>query len=227
MPATPFRPHRFASKFPFATPRCYVMGKVLTDPLYTAVWEALRNTREPLLDVGCGMGVLAFYLREHGWQEPCVCLDVDQGKIAIARRIQHQWPAPIQFLAGDAARGLPDHRGSVTLLDLLQYFSHDTQRSLLAAAASRVSENGVLIIRNAMVGKGGRHDITRVLDRAARWLRWMSVMPKDYPDRSSVCEILASHGLLGGFEPLWGRTPFHNWLGVFQRVSQPAILSHP
>ncbi|OAI57821.1 hypothetical protein AYO49_01785 [Verrucomicrobiaceae bacterium SCGC AG-212-N21] len=200
------------------------MGKVLTDPLYPAVWEALHETREPLLDVGCGMGVLAFYLRERGWEAPCTCMDVDRQKIAVAQRIQHRWPGSIRFLAGDAAQGLPEHRGSVTFLDLLQYFSHEAQQFLLAEAASRVSEDGVLIIRNAMVGTGGRHGITKVLDRVARWMRWMSVVPKDYPDRTNVCDTLAAQGLHGGFQPLWGRTPFHNWLGVFRRAPQPANL---
>jgi 16S rRNA G1207 methylase RsmC len=194
------------------------MGKVLMDPLYAAVLEALRPTREPLLDVGCGMGVLAFYLRERGWDAPCHCVDVDRKKIALAQRIQHRWPGAFAFHAVDVVSGLPDHSGSVTLLDMLQYLPHHAQDSLLASAAARVSADGVLVIRNAMSGGGGRHGITRVTDMLARWGRWMGTVPRDYPDRDSVCLSLAAQGLHGGFEPLWGRTPFHNWLGVFRRT---------
>src|SRR3954471_22980326 len=119
-----FRSHPFAHKFPFIIPRCYVMGKVLADPLYPAVLDVLRQTREPLLDVGCGMGVLAFYLRERGWQPPCTGVDVDPKKIALAQRLKHQWSGALDFRAADAIEGLPQHSGSVTLLDMLQYLPH-------------------------------------------------------------------------------------------------------
>jgi 16S rRNA G1207 methylase RsmC len=213
-----FRSRLFARKFPIITPRYYVLGKVLTDPLYPAVLEVLRPTREPLLDVGCGMGVLAFYLRERGWEQPCTGVDVDQRKIALAQRLQHQWSAGLDFHAADVTRGLPQHSGSVTLLDMLQYLPHDAQTGVLIAAAARVSPDGVLVIRNAMSGGGGRAGITRVTDMLARWGRWMGTKPRDYPDRNQICGTLAAHGLHGEFAPLWGRTPFHNWLGVFRRT---------
>jgi SAM-dependent methyltransferase len=213
-----FRSRHFAGKFPFITPRCYVMGKVLTDPLYPAVLEVLRPTREPLLDIGCGMGVLAFYLREGGWQLPCTGVDVDQKKIALAQRLQHQWSGTLDFRAADVTHGLPQHSGSVTLLDMLQYLPHGAQTEILISAAARVSAEGVLVIRNAMSGGGGRAGVTRVTDMLARWGRWMGTKPKDYPDRAQVSHTLAAHGLHGEFTPLWGRTPFHNWLGVFRRT---------
>ena len=53
--------------------------------------------------------------------------------------------------------------------------------------------------------------------KLAVWSRWIGAMPRDYPDRTTVCDLLAAQGLHGRFEPLWGRTPFHNWLGVFCR----------
>jgi SAM-dependent methyltransferase len=218
MSSPQFRSRPFARKFPFITPRCYVLGKVLTDPLYPAVLDVLRQTREPLLDVGCGMGVLAFYLRERGWQPPCVGVDVDAKKIALAQRLQHQWSGALEFRAADVTRGLPQHSGSVTLLDMLQYLPHDAQTDVLISAASRVSAEGVLVIRNAMSGAGSRAGITRITDTLAGWGRWMGTRPKDYPDRAQVCDTLAAQGLHGDFEPLWGHTPFHNWLGVFRRA---------
>jgi SAM-dependent methyltransferase len=201
------------------------MGKVLMDPLYEAVHKILRGTREPLLDIGCGMGVLAFYLREHGWAPPCTCVDVDLSKIVLARRLQHQWPGLVEFHAVDVVRGLPDHHGSVTLLDVLHYLPQDAQDPVLASAASRVSADGVLIIRNAMSGSTRRLGITKVTDWLGRWSRWMHTRPRHYPDPDSICATLAAHGLHGTFAPLWGRTPFHNWLGIFRR-SQLSVISN-
>src|SRR5690606_9789718 len=49
---------------PFSTrwDRNYVAAKVKTDPLYGAVYDELRGSDLPLLDLGCGLGLLAFYL---------------------------------------------------------------------------------------------------------------------------------------------------------------------
>lgn len=213
-----FRARSFAWKFPLFVPRGYVVVKVLVDPLYAAVMPVLRPTREPLLDIGCGMGVLAFYLREHGWEPPCTGVDLDARKVAVARRIQHRWPGVFDFRTADVTQGLPEHHGSVALLDVLQYLPPDAQTALLIAAAGRVSANGVLVIRNAMADTGRRQGFTQLTDRLARWWRWMGAVPKSYPERSAICDTLAAHGLHGEFKPLWGRTPFHNWLGVFRRT---------
>ena len=217
MPDAPFRPRVFARKFPFVVPRCYVLGKVLSDPLYAGVWEVLRTTQEPLLDVGCGMGVMTFYLRERGWQPPCTGMDVDAAKIAVAEQVRHRFPGECHFHVGDAAEAMPAHSGSVTLLDVLQYLPHERQLALLTQAASRVSADGLLIIRNTLAEDRKRYGFTVFMDWLARWLRWMGTPPQDYPRAETVREILAAQGLHGEFQPLWGRTPFHNWLGVFRR----------
>jgi 2-polyprenyl-3-methyl-5-hydroxy-6-metoxy-1,4-benzoquinol methylase len=194
------------------------MFKVLSDPLYATVLDVLRRTREPLLDIGCGIGVLAFYLREHGWDLPCTGVDVDGDKIAVARRIQHQWPGALDFQTRNAADGLPEHSGSVTLLDVLQYLPREAQEKMLMNAAVRVSANGVLVIRNAMAGSCKRAAFTRATDKLAYWWGWMGTVPRDYPERSHIAQALATQGLQGTFEPLWGHSPYYNWLGVFRRT---------
>lgn len=221
MSAPPFCPKSFARKFPMHGPRWYVLGKLLADPLYPAVMEALHDSAEPLLDIGCGMGVLGFYLRDCGWKGACTGVDLDESKIRIARRIQHQWPGPFSFHAADAASGLPPHHGSVALLDVLQFMPPGAQQAVLHAAAARVSPGGMLIIRNAMAGAGHRHGITKAVDHFSRWCRWMGMRPREYPAATGIRDTLASQGLHGEFRPLWGRTPFHNWFGVFRH--EPAL----
>src|SRR5690606_36122166 len=41
----------------------YSRGKLGSDPLYPGVCDALRGTTAPLLDLGCGLGLLAHALR--------------------------------------------------------------------------------------------------------------------------------------------------------------------
>src|SRR5438128_2543702 len=57
---------RIAAKFPTRFLKHYVRGIVTSDPLYDAVYERLRGRDDPILDVGCGTGLLALYLKERG-----------------------------------------------------------------------------------------------------------------------------------------------------------------
>jgi len=53
--------------------------------LYGGVAAALANSVAPVLDLGCGVGLLAHCLRAHGIAMPYHGVDNDAGKIAQAR----------------------------------------------------------------------------------------------------------------------------------------------
>src|SRR5690606_39767259 len=44
--------------------------KLSTDPLYPGVLRALRGSHAPVLDLGCGLGLLAHALRQDGQEMP-------------------------------------------------------------------------------------------------------------------------------------------------------------
>ncbi len=212
-----FSPLDFASRFTSVQERWYVAGKLATDPLYPAVYDVMRATTAPLLDVGCGMGVLAFYLRRRGWALPITGLDFDGRKIATACKLASGFGNDLTFFQGDAGVALPPHEGSVTVLDLLQYFSPDARDALLRECAARVAANGVLVIRTGIRDASLRFRVTRRIDQLATWVKWMKAVPVQYPQRDELVQVLREAGLDGEFEPLWGRTPFNSWLGVFRR----------
>ena len=222
MSLPPFSLRRFARVFPNSHARWYVAIKLATDPLYPAVLRHLRNTTAPLLDLGCGMGVLSFYLRAHGFQPPIHGIDYDPRKIEAAQHVlaspEKNHPAhDLTFAQGDARQGLPAHRGSVTILDILQYFPPAAQAALLTEAASRLLPGSLLIIRSGLETPGWRFRFTRWNDRQANRLRWMQAAPVHYPTPESLTNTLAAAGLTGTLQPLHGKTPFNNWLGVFSR----------
>ena len=72
-----------ASPPSFPSAGCAVMcgSKLRRDPVYPAAYELFRGSDEPILDIGCGLGLLAFYLRERGCRQPILGLDVDARKI--------------------------------------------------------------------------------------------------------------------------------------------------
>lgn len=217
MTASAVNIRRLAREFPGVSDRWYVRAKLSTDPLYGAVFKELENTEQPLLDIGCGMGLLAFYLRARGWKPRIAGFDYDVRKIASARSAAARLGPDTDFSSGDARSGLPEHFGSVSLLDILQYFTPDEQRGLLEAVAMRVAPGGRLIIRNGLASDDWRGRVTRMGDHFAKLTRWMREPTTHYPSGDFLQSCLRDAGLEGTLRPLWGRTPFNNWLGVWRR----------
>ncbi len=221
-----FSLRRFARVFPGSHARWYVAGKVASDPLYPAVREALCGSPAPLLDVGCGMGVLSFYLRAHGYTNAIHGIDYDPRKITAAHHVlQATKGENLTFAQGDARAGLPPHHGSVTILDILQFFPPEAQARLLTAAADCISPDGVLVIRSGLETPGWRFRFTRWNDRMANRLRWMQAPPVHYPSPESLTQTLTAAGLTGTLTPLYGKTPFNNWLAVFRRPALERRIS--
>ena len=63
----------------------YVRSKLRSDPLYGGVVAALAGSTAPVLDLGCGVGLLAHCLLARGIATPYRGVDNDAGKIAQAR----------------------------------------------------------------------------------------------------------------------------------------------
>ncbi len=201
--------------------RSYVYWKVRTDPLYPAVIQELTAAGDhPLVDLGCGPGLFAFYLKICGYQSPIHGLDVDAAKVQAAGRIaEGRWPE-VTFNAGDFVSWESGaHEGHVTLLDVMQYLCEEGQHILLRQAAACLTAPGHrLIIRNGLDDESWRATVTRVTDRAARWVRWMARSPRHHPSRAFIAATLLEAGLQAEFKPLWGATPFNNYLVVAKRL---------
>lgn len=206
-----------SARFPGMHARYYAWCKFATDPLYDAVFTALAGTTAPLLDVGCGMGLCSFYLRERGCKFPMRGIDYDASKIAVAQKVALDRESDLVFETTDARSGLPAHSGSVTLLDVLLYLTADGQTALLREAAARVAPGGKLVIRTGMEAPGWRFQLTKLTDWFAVLCFWMKGKPVHYPRLETLAATLEACGLRGTIRPLWGRTPFNNWLAVFER----------
>ncbi|BCX46670.1 methyltransferase [Haloferula helveola] len=196
----------------------YVAAKLRSDPLYEAVLDELRGSDLPLLDLGCGLGVLAFYLREHGLEVPIHSLDYDDRKIAEAQRLaEDRGTSGLSFAFHDAREGLPEHHGNVTILDILQFFSPEQIRTLLGLAADRVAPGGKLVIRSCVRDESLRFKATVAGDVLAKATFWMKAAPTHYPTSEDFRETLSPHGEVE-ITPLWGSTPFNNHLIVLKKA---------
>ena len=190
----------------------YSRGKLGSDPLYPGVVEALRGTSAPLLDLGCGIGLLAHALRRAGVALPYRGVDNDAVKIGHAVRARDNARLPdVAFDVVDLARGLPAHQGSVALLDVLQFVPPQAHGAIVDAAIAMLVPGARLVIRTGLDDGGRRARFTRRMDAFSRVLGWMNSGPKRYPDADMLRARFEAAGLDARFEPLYGNTPFNNW----------------
>ena len=206
---------RIGARFPRRWQRGYVVSKLRSDPAFAAIAVLMEGRELPVLDVGCGMGLLAFFLRECGFEAEYLGLDLDPRKILTARQLAGD-NASTQFREGNAA-ALPSFAGDVVLLDVLHYLSRADQQTLLTELAARVAPGGMLILRNVLRERGWRFRVTVIEEYLIHAMRWMRVGASYFPSREEIAEPLAAAGLALEIRPLWGNTPFNSYLIVARR----------
>lgn len=198
----------------------YARTKLRCDPLYGGVVAALAGSDASVLDLGCGLGLLAHCLRASALCLPYRGVDNDAGKISVAREAAARAMLAdtafecIDLSQTDASQPLRQHRGSVAILDVLQFLPPQAHAPLIDAAVACLTPGARLLIRTGLADGSERARVTRAVDSLSRALRWMNSGPKRYPERATLQAQLDSHGLDTQFVPLWGRTPFNNWLLV-------------
>ncbi|MEO8613801.1 MAG: methyltransferase domain-containing protein [Luteolibacter sp.] len=208
---------KIAALFPGRWDSNYVAAKLRTDPLYSALENELRESDLPLLDLGCGLGLLALFLRAKGIVVPIHGLDYDLRKVKMATQSASAANADgLTFSHYDARTGLPEHQGNVSILDILQFFTPTEQETLLKLAASRVGAGGKLVIRSGLHDDSMRFKITVLGDLLAKVTSWMKAAPTHYPTADDFRRILKPFGKVE-ISPLWGGTPFNNHLIVLTR----------
>jgi 2-polyprenyl-3-methyl-5-hydroxy-6-metoxy-1,4-benzoquinol methylase len=207
---------RIAARYKWPSHRSYIRGKLRWDPLFAAIVPLLVDSPRALLDIGCGLGLLGQYLRERGAHAPYRGLDLDARKIEEAREASRRADFDLAFEHA-SAEALPEFSGDVTLFDVLHYLPSDAQHRVLAAAAARIADGGVLLIRNVLREDSWRFRVTVAEERIARLLGWMRTPPSHFPLREEIEDPLRAMGFAVQTEPLWGRTPFNSYLITARR----------
>lgn len=197
--------------------RQYVRGKLAGDPVYAAVAQRIEAAAPfPVLDVGCGMGLLGHYLHGCGVLHGYLGIDHDERKIAAGRRAAAAIGDVLDLRHADVA-DVPDFRGHVCLLDVLHYLPAARQGPLLAQLAAHVAPGAQLMIRNVMRERHWRFHATVLEEHLLHATGWMRVGADHYPTAQEVIAPLEHAGLSTSIEPMWGRTPFNSYLVVARR----------
>ena len=85
---------------------------------------------------------------------------------------------------------------------------------LLHGVARCLSPKGKAVMRIGLDDRSWRAAIARSADRLGHKLRWMRSSFKSQPTRETLTYAVANAGLNAHFTPLWGNTPFNNYLVV-------------
>lgn len=215
---------RIAGRYPGRWMQGYVRGKIRNDPAYRIVLDALGKTNSPILDIGCGVGLLSFYLRESGFKSQILGIDFDEKKIASAREIAAANYTGMDFSARDACAS-GEFLGSVVVLDVLQYLPVEKQHALLQQLPRKVSPGSQCLIRATPRDASWRFQITRAADRAMHLAGWMKSPALHYLTSSEICAPFHAAGFGSEIRPLWGKTPFNSHLFVF-KLTNPQRASN-
>ncbi|HZX71958.1 MAG TPA: class I SAM-dependent methyltransferase [Rhodanobacter sp.] len=208
-----------ASHYDSHLQRWYVRSKLASDPVYAASSSLLAGSTLPLLDIGCGIGLLGQYLHMQGHRAPYLGLDRDPRKIAAGRRAaQRAGLATVVDLRCADAHDLPPTQGHVALLDVLHYLPAAGQSGLLQQAARHLAPQGRLIIRNVLREGNWRFHATRVEEFFLQASGWIPGGAQHYPDAGELRQTLEAAGLHVRIQGLRGHTPFNSYLIVARQA---------
>ncbi len=210
---------RVAGRFPSHWFKRYSRSKMATDPIFEAVLSELRPLDGEILDLGCGQGVMAFYLKERGLKRKIRGVDHDVDRVHAAELLARRYYHGITFEPGDVCDRVSGFNGHVVITDVLQYLSAENQQLVYHSAARCVPPGGRLLVRTALADKSLRFAIQRSADFLARLVRWIPAKTRHYPDVDELVEGLEREGLQlqGELRKQWGRTPLNLYLAVFAR----------
>jgi 2-polyprenyl-3-methyl-5-hydroxy-6-metoxy-1,4-benzoquinol methylase len=214
---------RVVAQFPQLWQRGYVRSKLRRDPVYPAAYELLRGSNDPILDIGCGFGLLAFYLRERGCRQPILGLDVDARKIRQGGEIAAGRYREVDLRRHDVQEPIDAFTGNVALFDVLHYLSPAQQTALLSRLAPCVAPRGLLVVRDCPRDKSARFWMTWLAENFAQLVSWNLNTPLHFPPRERITAVFREAEFECESRPLWGATPFNNQLFVFRRRVSGAV----
>jgi len=102
-----------------------------------------------LIDVGCGFGLFAFYLKFTAPARNVIGCDLDSSRIARANAIRKQKKINgIHFFVKDVKNLTLGNVRAVTMVDLLHHVPYPIQKKLIREIAQKLSPRGKLIIKD-------------------------------------------------------------------------------
>ena len=214
---------RVASRFRPGWLRYYVGSKLRRDLVFKNAYDLLGISPRPVLDIGCGIGLLGFYLRERGFRQPITGLEIDGRKVRHGREAAAGCYEDLYLKELDIRADLPQFRGNVALFDVLHYLEPTRQKALLPQLAARVAPGGILLLRDCPRDGSARFWATYLGEMFAQAIRWNIDAPLHFASRDSIVNGFGTSEFTFEEKPMWGGGPFNNRLYIFRRKTTQSV----
>ena len=215
----------------------FARGKLRADPVYRSLLEhGLLSGRSRILDLGCGQGLLAAWLRaamrlhdRGAWPDALpppprpvsirgielMAREVERARRALGSEFDIQ-AADIR----EADFGVAD---AVVVLDVLHYLDASEQSDVLYRIRAALPADGLLLLRVGDAGAGLRHRYTRWVDRMVMFLRGHGGVHSHCRSIAEWQAALRECGFVCSALPMSHGTPFANVLLIAHAAPPPPL----
>ena len=193
--------------------RGYVRGKIAWDPVFPLARREIVQRNQPVIDIGCGLGLLGISLRAAGITLRYRGSDISAWKVNLGKEaVRYYAFEDAGFEVCDALSTPIPEGATICMFDVLHYLKPEDQQRMLARLAEAAEQGSLVLIRSALRGTGWRYAATLLEEwwtRATGWIRGGEI---NFPTREEVVGVFEERGLATEVFPLWGRTPFASHL---------------
>jgi SAM-dependent methyltransferase len=215
-------PYRQAGRFAYH----FARGKLRGDPVFRAILElGLLRGYPRILDLGCGQGLLAAWLRaaahcyERGtWPRdwpPAPCPQSMRGIELRAREVERARRAlgpGCEVVQADIRSAVFGSADAVVILDVLHYLPAPSQREVLQRVRAALPRGGLLLLRVGDADAGLRFHFTRWVDQVVMLARGQGLVDLHCRSIEQWRQLLRDCGFDTRAEPMSHGTPFANVL---------------
>jgi SAM-dependent methyltransferase len=216
-------PYRKLGRFAYH----FARGKLRSDPVFRAILElGLLSGQQRILDLGCGRGLLAAWLRaaahccyERGiWPRtwpPAPRPESMRGIELMTREVDRARRAlgpAFEVVQADIRSAVFGSADAVVILDVLHYVPAPAQRDILQRVRAALPVGGLLLLRVSDASAGLRFRFTQWVDQAILLMRGQGRVDLHCRTIGQWRELLRECGFDTRAEPMSHGTPFANVL---------------
>ena len=177
--------------------RLHVRGRFRTCPVALIDEEVPRRGR--VLEIGCGHGLISAYLALSSGDRQVTGIDIDPRKIAVASHaLSHLDHSSAHLEFHHVAPGeLPDGPWEViVIVDVLYLLDRSAEFALLDACVERLSEHGVLVVKETDIVPRWKHRVANAQEIVAtKILRITAGSSLSFTPIADIAAHLRSRGL--------------------------------
>jgi 2-polyprenyl-3-methyl-5-hydroxy-6-metoxy-1,4-benzoquinol methylase len=182
--------------------RLHVLGRWRSCPFEALAGFVPASGR--ILDMGCGHGLLSLYLAMGSPYRGVTGLDIDAGKIAVAKAAARRSGATnVGFVAIEPGARPTGQWDAITIVDILYLLGHDTALAMVRAAAAALAPGGVLLVKEMDDAPRWKRRVTRAQELVAtRVVRITEGDEVDLVPPAAIAGAMEQAGLAVACHPL-------------------------